>query len=404
MHVAKWLWYYTKREKSSPPADRQELERWIAGIYVKAIQTLEEHPEFQDEVNEILLQVDKREEGPLFDVYKKTREWSIEAFNVIYQELSAHFDAWFFESQVEERGKELSRELVRKGVAKVDKGATIIDLTDRNLGVLVLLRTDGTALYGAKDLALAEKKYEMFKIEKSVHVIGAAQGMYMQQLFVALHSLAFPQEDYHLSFTEVRLPTGKMSSRTGQNLLYSDIKKEVLSYAVEEVSKHHPDWAQERMLGVARDVTIAALKWDMLNIHPNKAIVFDAKEATRFEGETGPYLQYTHARGCSILEKTTNAPGGDGELLTHEKEQAVLRLLEAFPATVDRAAREYAPGIVAHFAMDLAKAFNSFYHDCPVLGAQDEALRADRIALVRAAIGVLGAALGLLAIAAPQEM
>ena len=403
-HIAKWLWYYTTRHQTPPPSDPHERERWIADIYVKAIQTLTENPEHQQEVDEILRKLDVREAGELMAIYERTRQWSIDAFWTIYHDLHAHFDHWFFESEVEEPGKRISKELLAQGIAKIDDGALIVDLEDKKLGIWVLLRKDGTALYSAKDLALAERKFGEFKIDRSLYAIGAAQSQHMQQLFETLRRMGFTQADkcYHLSFNEVRLPTGKMSSRTGQNLLYSDIRAEVGDYARVEIKRRHEDWSTERVEQSARQIIIGALKWDMLATDPNKAIVFDPKLATEFEGDTGPYVQYTHARACSILAKAGDAPSGSGASLTHPKEQALLKEILAFPEAIERAVRSYSPAPVAHATMGIAKAFNSFYHDCPVIA--DGKPNPDRLALVRSAVQVLGLGLTLLAVDAPQEM
>jgi len=405
-HIAKWLWYYTTHDRTEPPTDPHEREAWIARMYVNAVKALADQPEREEEVGKILLELDARTPGELNDIYLKTRQWSIDAFNTIYSDLHAHFDHWFFESEVEERGKVISHDLVARGIAKEDDDAIIVDLESKNLGVWVLLRKDGTALYSAKDLALAEVKFNTYHIDRSLYIIGAAQGLHMQQLFETLRQMGFPQTEkcYHLSMNEVRLPTGKMSSRTGQNILYSDMREEVAEHATREVLERHPDWEPARVKIVVDKVITAALKFDMLAIDPNKSLIFDTKRATEFEGETGPYLQYTYARANSIIAKTGGVVTlGTGALLTHEKETELLRQLSLFPSIVARAADEYAPSHVAHHCTSLAKAFNSFYHDCPVLSAEGE-LKNDRLALVHATIAVLRSGLDLLAIDALEEM
>lgn len=397
-HIAKWLWYYLTY---SPP-ESGDREQWIADVYVRAVRELAAHPERQEEVDGILRRLENRDPS-LMETYEKTREWSIDAFRSIYEELDARFDVWWFESEVEQRGKEISEELVGKGIAKRDDGAVIVDLEDE--GIWVLLRKDGTALYSAKDLALAELKFNEYDITRSIYVIGAAQSTHMRQLFATLERMGFPHADkcVHLSFAEVRLPEGKMSSRTGQNILYRDVRQQVGEHARKEIRERHPEWDERRVEETVGLVTVAALKWDMLAIGPTKTIVFDPKRATEFEGETGPYVQYTHARACSILRRAEGIREGDGTRLTEEKEQDLLRLLERFPEAVERAAREYHPSHLANYVMQLCKAFNSFYHDCPVLQT-DENLQRDRLALVKASVYVLGTALGLLGIEAPEEM
>jgi len=401
-HIAKWLWYYTTRDKSEPPKEGHELERWIASIYVRAIKELTEHPEYEDDVNEILRKLDTKEDTALNEIYDRTRQYSIDAFNTIYEDLHATFDVWYFEGDVEQEGKVISKRLVDEGIAKVDDGATIVDLEDEKLGVWVLLRKDGTALYSAKDLVLAERKFNEHHITTSVYVIGHAQTTHMRQLFATLKRMGFPHAEKcrHLSFSEVRLPDGKMSSRSGNNILYSDMRKEIAAYAAEEVRKRHEDWSDDQVNNVVDQVVVAALKWDMLAIHPNKAITFNPKTATQFEGETGPYVQYTHARACSILRKAGKGRG-DGASLVQEKERVLLRLLDEYARVVAKAARDLQPVELAHYTMQLAKAFNSFYHDCQVIGTPEEA---DRLALVGASVRVLKDALTLLAIDAPEEM
>ncbi|MDX1432022.1 MAG: arginine--tRNA ligase [Gammaproteobacteria bacterium] len=403
-HIGKWLWYYTTHDVGNPPAERFERERWIADVYVRAVKALDENPEAQAQADAMVKAIEAREPGALLDAYAATREQSIDAFRAIYEELHAHFDYWFFESEVEDRGKAISRELLERGIAREDDGALVVDLEDEKLGIWVLVRRDGTALYSAKDLALAEAKFNKYHIDTSIYVVGAAQSLHFRQLFATLARMGFPQTDrcHHLSYAEVRLPSGKMSSRSGENILYSGIKREVERYATEQVRLRHADWSDEQVNEVVRQVTVGALKWDMLAVNPNKTIVFDAAKATEFEGETGPYLQYTHARACGILDKADFAPG-DGASLVEPSEHDVLRLLAAFPEAVERAARDYHPGFVAHYCMDLAQAFNRFYHDCPVLSASDP-LRRDRLALVAAVARVLGRGLELLAIDAPRNM
>ncbi len=399
-HIAKWLWYYTTRDRSRIPEER--IEEWIAGIYVRAVREIEERPELEEEVNEVLRRLESREDTQLNETYEKTRQLSIEAFKSIYDELHAHFDVWYFEGEVEKAAKAISRRLVREGIARVDDGATIVDLKEQGLGVWVLLRKDGTALYSAKDLALAERKFKEFHIDRNVYVVGHAQSLHFRQLFATLQLMRFPAADkcYHLSFSEVRLPDGKMSSRTGRNLLYSEMREEIAKHATREVRVRHEDWTGEQVARVVSKVVVGALKWEMLAVSPGKVITFDPKRATRFEGETGPYVQYTYARACSILRKASGERG-DGSTLTQGKEQQLLRLLGGFPGVIARAAAEYQPSILANYTMMLAKAFNSFYHDCKVIGAENEK---DRVALVEATVKVLGSCLDLLAIDAPEVM
>lgn len=403
-HVAKWLWCYLKYHKGEMPP-KVDSEKWMASIYVESVKKLDENAHFQKEVDKINRDLENNKDKRLTGLWKKTRKWSLESLEQVYWDLDAHFDCYFFEREMEERAKEVSGELVGKGIAKIDDGATIIDLNRYGLGVWVLLRKDGTCLYSAKDIALAEKKFREFKVDRSIYVIGAAQSLHMRQLFKTLELMKFKNAGkcYHLAFCEVRLPTGKMSSRTGENILYADMKKELFDYAREEVRKRHPEWNKKETEASARNVSIGALKFGMLNQSANKLITFDAKEAMNFEGDTGPYIQYTHARADSILRKGSFGSVYDPSLLKEREEMDVVRKISYFPQTVTKACELYDPNPLTVYLLELSHDFNTFYHKYPVLKA-DPRLRGARLALVYAAMQVLKNGLHLLGITAPEKM
>ena len=307
---------------------------------------------------------------------------------------------------MEARAKDLVKDLLKSRIAKIDQDATIIDLKKHKLGIWVLLRKDGTCLYSAKDIALAEKKFKKYNIDKSIYIIGAAQSLHMQQLFKTLELMNFKNAKncHHLSFAEVRLPTGKMSSRTGENILYTDMLEELLTYAKQEVTKRHPEWTQKEKDTSAKNITISALKFSMLNQSPNKLITFSPKEALNFEGDTGPYIQYTHARAHSILRQATFKPGTFNPALLKEKEELdLIKKLSYFSEALTKTCEQYDPNQLATYLLELSHDFNTFYHKHPVLKAQKE-LSAARLTLVYATTQVLNNGLYLLAITAPQQM
>ncbi|MFH1126891.1 MAG: arginine--tRNA ligase [archaeon] len=403
-HVAKWLWCYQKYHKDETPPEK-DSEKWIASIYVESVKRINENPDLQKEADVVNSALENEKDKALTGLWKRTREWSLKSFEDIYHDLDAHFDHYFFEKQMEKRAKEVSKELVEKGIAKIDNSATIIDLEKYTLGIWVLLRKDGTCLYSAKDIALAEKKFNEYKVKKSIYVVGAAQSLHLKQLFKTLELMKFKNADkcHHLSFAEVRLPTGRMSSRTGENILYSDMKKELLAYAKEEVNKRHPEWTGKDTEKSAKNIAIAALKFGMLNQNPNKPITFDPKEALNFEGDTGPYIQYTHARAHSILRKTKPAKVFDPALLKEKEELDLIKKLSYFPKTITEATELYDPNHIATYLLELAHDFNTFYHRHQVLKATPH-LRNARLALVHSTLQVLKNGLYLLAIPAPKKM
>ncbi len=402
-HVAKWLWCYLKYHKNEQ-LPKENQEKWIASIYVEAVKKTNEKT--QEEMDKVNYKLENKNDKDLVNLWKKSRKWSLDSLNLVYKDLNAHFDRLFFEREMEKRARDISQELVKKKIAKISDDATIINLEKYKLGIWVLLRKDGTCLYSAKDIALAEKKFNEFKIDKSVYVVGAAQSLHLKQLFKTLELMKFKnaKKCYHLSFNEVRLPTGKMSSRTGENILYSDLKQEILNKLQKEVEKRHKDWNKKQKQESVNAMFSAAIKFDMLSQDPNKNIVFDIDKALDFEGETGPYLQYTHARICSILRRYNKKPTIKIDYnLFKEKELAIVKLLEKFPNIIINSAENYKPSSLCRYLLELSQQFNEFYHACPILKANKDIMQA-RILLIECVKEVLSNGLNLLAITAPERM
>lgn len=404
-HIGKWLWNYTKHHKGEWPKEKKA--QWIASIYVEAVKKIEANPELQEEANEINYKLENKKDKKIESVWKKTRKMSLDSFNKIYKDLDAHFDVWFFEREVEKPGKKIVKKMVKDGLAELSEGATIINLEQYNLGIWVLLRKDGTTLYSAKDLALAEVKFKKYKIDRSVYVVGNAQSLHMRQLFKTLEILGFKQASkcFHLSFDEVRLPTGKMSSRTGQNILYEDMVDDMMKHAVKETKKRHKDWNQKKIDKVAKALTVSALKFDMLVQDNNKKIIFDPIKALSFEGDTGPYLQYTYARCNSILKKAgkRKLDNINYSLLNATQEQHLLKHINQFKEIVERSGENYKPNHLTNYVLTLAHIFNEFYHNCPCI-TEDKELTKARLFLIHNFKIVFGLMLELLAIPVLEEM
>ncbi|MBS3106232.1 arginine--tRNA ligase [Candidatus Woesearchaeota archaeon] len=397
MHVAKWLWCY---QKFHPKAAIKKDEAWFASIYVEAVKKLAEHPEFEPDVEELNRKLDVRDKS-ILEIWQKTRKTCLESLESIYTELNTRFDHYFFESEMEEPAKKISRELAEKGIAEISDGATIIRLDKYNLGVWVLLRKDGTVLYSSKDIALAQEKFTTHKIDVSVYVVGKEQEMHIMQLFKTLELMGFKQakDCVYVPVSLVKLPAGRMSSRTGENILYSEFKNELIEEASQEVKKRFKvseEEADKRALAIA----VAAMKYAMLKQHPNKEIIFRKEESMRFEGDTGPYLLYSYARAASILRKAAK-PGKLVMPALHEKEIALSKCIGEFPEKVGQAARQMCPSILANYAYTLAQVFNEFYTECKVIGAKEEPFR---LALVEAFKMILGSSLNLLGIEVLEEM
>jgi arginyl-tRNA synthetase len=398
MHIAKWLWAYTKFHADE---EIQNNESWFAKIYVEAIQKLEGNEIGENEVLTINKKLDEGKDAKLQKLWKNTRTKSINAWKEIYSDLDVKFDEHYFESDVEEKGKKISLDLVKKGIAEISDGATIINLKERGLGVWVLLRRDGTVLYSAKDLALAEEKFKKYNMDESLIITSVEQNLHFQQLKRTLELMDFPNNNKynHIGYESVRLPEGKMSSRTGNNILYADFRDELISAAKEEISKRNEiktNEANER----AHSIAIAAIKYSMLKQDTNKVIIFNKEEAIRFEGDTGPYLLYSLARANSILAKSKiNKTFKVHSLQTHER--VLLNELMHFPDLVADISKTFNVNGMAHYSYNLAQKFNEFYHACQVIGSKEEEFR---LALVSSFIQVMQNALYLLGIPTIEKM
>jgi arginyl-tRNA synthetase len=400
MHVAKWIWCY---EKYHSEEELSEDEKWIASIYVDAVKRLAKNKELQKEVDDVNRMIDSKKDKKLNRIWERTKKLSISSWDKIYKDLNTGFDVHFFESEVEKRGREIAKELVEKKIAKISDEATIIKFNDKNLGVWVLLRSDGTVLYSAKDLALVEKKFKKYKINKNIYVMGSAQTLHMNQLFKTLELMQSKnvEQCYFVPLIEVRLPAGKMSSRTGDNILYSDFLEEIMELSKKGIKERYVRIDEKTLEKRALAVSIAAMKYSMLKQSPNREIVFNKKEALNFEGDTGAYILYSYARANSILEKAKIDTGHMPIETLKKQEIELISKLASFQETVFAAYKSMNPSIVAHYTYELAQIFNEFYHSCQVVGSREEPFR---IALVKAFKIVLGSSLYLLGIEPIDEM
>lgn len=401
-------------EPTMTPEER--LARW---------ETLAEHmddwwmasPGWRDEVRETFARWEAQE--PAFvALWNETREWSMAGFRRIFDELDAEFDVWFYESEVEEAGKVIVRELLEIGLAEVSDGLPVVKI-DEKLGLeeptyrtMPILRSDGSSLYSTKDLALTKRKFEEFGVDRAIWVVDVRQALYFQQIFKILELWGFEQaqQAYHLEYEMVRLPEGVISSRKGNAPLYTDVRDTVLARAREIIEEKNPDLAPEQKAQVAWDVALGSLKYAMLSRDTNKVVVFDLEEALSFDGHAAPYIQYAHARASRILEHAGEADEAllaklDGlEFGTLQAEElSLLQGIAALPEEIQRAAAEYRPLLIASYVYDLAKRFNDFYHACPVLQSP-EPTRTARLALTAATRRALANGLDLLGIAAPLAM
>ena len=406
-HVVKCLWGLINFKEKPPKENRL---KWLGQVYAKANKKISGNEKLELEIREMtkkLYEGDKE----LVKLWKETRQWCLDDFEKMYDEFGIKFDKLFFESEVEEKGKKLVKQLLDKGIAKWSEGAIVMDLEKYGLGIFLLLRSDGVSLYSTKDLSLAKEKFDKYKIDRSIYVVGSEQEFYFKQLFKTLELIGFKQAKkcYHLSYGLVMLPEGRMSSRQGTIVLYDDLKEKLYETALKGIKKRHRDWKKEQMEKGKNTLAYSALKFAMINRETNKSILFDWNKALDFEGETGPYVQYAHARICAVLRKHKGKAEINYKLLDSKEEERLVReerlvsLLSQFPETADEAAKNYRPHLISRYLLDLAQAFNEFYHSCPILQAPKPIMEA-RLKLITAVKQVLANGLNLLGIDAPERM
>lgn len=402
-HVSKSIWGYNKYFKNKEPKGKEGA--WLGHVYVKSIQKLKE--EDHGEELALISQKIEAQDPETIKLWKKLRDWSINYFKEIYKELQINFEIDFYDSDLIGPGKEIVKELLKKKIAKESEGAVIVDLSEYGLDVALILRGDGTALYITKDLALAKQRFEDYDLNRLVYVVGAEQKLHFKQLFkiLELYGLKQAQHCFHLSYGLVELPSGKMSSRLGNVVLYGELSEKLKKQITKEVVKRHKTWPKYKQENSINNIFSAAIKFGMLLQENNRPVVFDIDKALDFEGETGPYVQYAHARACSILRKAKQRLDArvDYETFNLAEELKIIKLLGEFPAVVEKSGESYKPYLIARYLIELSQAFNEFYHKCPVISEMKHVMRA-RLLMVECTRQVIENGLALLGIKAPEEM
>ena len=376
----------------------------------------------------------KWEEGDkeIRDLWEKMNNWVYEGFDATYRRLGIDFDKIYYESNTYLLGKSMVQEGLEKGVLyKREDGSVWADLRDEGLDEKLLLRKDGTSVYMTQDLGTARLRQQEFDAESLIYVVGNEQNYHFDVLKRVLRKLGYPwaEKITHLSYGMVELPEGKMKSREGTVVDADDLMDKMMQTAKEtseEIQKKKEENAAGQAAAANAQANAAilneaeredlyfrlgmgALKYFILKVDPVKNMLFNPKESIDFNGNTGPFLQYTHARICSLLRKGGFQEGqlvefnNDG-LRISDKEKSLIQNLASYPAVLKQAGNTYSPALIANYLYDLAKDFNGFYQDTPVLRETDEKLKSFRLALVQYTGLILKKGLYLLGISAPSAM
>jgi arginyl-tRNA synthetase len=412
-HVIKWLWNYLNFHEGEKPTE--DTTRWMGEIYSEAEKRLEENPEYEPEIRQLFSRWDNRDPD-IVALWKETREWSLEGFEQIYNLLGVNFDRIYFESEVEDSGKDLVEDLISKGIAEDERpeGPVIIRIDDilqlekEKFRVLVILRSDGTSLYATKDLPLAILKFEEYDLDRSIYIIDVRQSLYLQQVFKTLEIMGYPwaKDCYHLAYEIVNLPGNvTMKSRDGTVVLLEDLIREANARAYKIVAEKNPGLSENDKKGIAEAVALGAIKYTMLARENEKIVTFDWESALNFDGQAAPYIQYACVRANSILRRSNEEPidtvSQDYEL--DPTEVQLIDLISRLPSEIQRAAEDLKPLHLTNLAYSIAKAFSDFYNQCPVLKAAGKQ-RIFRLRLVMAVRQALTNLMNLLGITPLEKM
>jgi len=428
VHICKSMWAWQQFGGGiTPDSAGKKGDHLVGDFYVRFDQ------EYRSQVRELMAQgldeeAAKAQAPCMLEVQEMLRQWEAgdsevrnlwatmngwvyDGFNQTYSRLGVRFDRNYYESDTYVLGKQdIEEGLARAVFYRRDDGSVWIDLREDGLDEKLVLRRDGTSVYMTQDIGTAIQRFKDFSIDRLTYVVGNEQDYHFRVLFLILKKLGYAWADqlFHLSYGMVDLPSGKMKSREGTVVDADDLLDEMESTAralSEELGKTEGLGEAEKAQ-LYRVLGHGALKYFILKVDPRKRMVFNPEESIDFNGHTGPFIQYSHARIKSILRKAEgrSTAWSWSDIAVDERSKELIQTLDRFPEAVQQAARNYSPAVVAQFAYDVAKAFNAFYQSNPILNAESDALVAFRVELCRTTASALRRALEMLGIEAPDRM
>ena len=412
VHICKSMYAWEQRfNGATPQSSGKKGDHLVGDCYVEFAKMEKEDPSVMDKVHEMLVKWEEAD-PQVRALWQMMNEWVFEGFEQTYKALGISFDKTYYEHDTYLLGKELVQKGLDMGVfVKDPDGSVWCDLTADGLDRKLLLRSDGTSVYITQDLGTAERRFSEYKLDSHIYVVGDEQNYHFQVLKLILKKLGFSWADciYHLSYGMVELPESKMKSREGTVVDADDLIEKMYQEAKatsEESGKlaEMPEDEKDRLYHI---IGLGALKYFILKVDPKKKMLFNPKESIDFNGNTGPFIQYTHARICSILRKAEEsgikaaiAP----DVVLSAKEIRIVQMLASYPQKVAEAADALSPALIANYCYELAKEFNQYYHDTSILREPDRKLLEMRLSLISTTARVLRSAMGILGIELPERM
>lgn len=406
IHICKSMLAYKKWGNNKKP--NKKPDHFVGDYYVLFARKAKNNPKLLEEAQELLRKWEKGD-NKVRALWKKMNDWAYKGFNETFKKFGLKkYDKNYYESKIYTKGKKIILEGLKRGLFEKDEtGAVIVDLD--KLGKKILLRSDGTSVYITQDIYLAKKKFDDFKFDKSIYVVGNEQIHHFKVLFKVLDLLGFKfaKNCYHLSYGMIELPEGKMKSREGKVVDADDLIDKMIELAEKEIRKRGVIKDEEEIKSASERIGVGALKYYLLSYSASKNFVFNPEKSISFEGETGPYLMYSLVRAKKIIKKSKKRidyKNIDFKLLNSKEEVSLIKKLGEFPEIVEKASKTYSPHILCEYGFNIANLFNSFYENKPVLNASDENTKNARLMLVTTYIHVLTSCLTLLGIKTVKEM
>ena len=412
VHICKSMYAWQHRFNGvTPESSGKKGDHLVGDCYVEYAKMEKENPAVIDEVHGMLVKWEEND-PEVRRLWSMMNAWVFEGFDETYKALGITFDKVYYEHDTYLLGKELVAKGLEMGVfVKDPDGSVWCDLTADGLDRKLLLRSDGTSVYITQDLGTAERRFSEYDLDSHVYVVGDEQNYHFQVLKLVLKKLDYSWADqiFHLSYGMVELPEGKMKSREGTVVDADDLIQKMYeeARATSEESGKLEGLSEEEKDRLYHMIGLGALKYFILKVDPKKKMLFNPKESIDFNGNTGPFIQYTHARIKSILRKAAEAgigSGLDSGVVFSPKEIRLIKILAAYPQKVKEAADAFSPALIANYCYDLAKEFNQYYHDTPILKEENQSTLGMRLVLIETLANVLVKAMGILGIELPERM
>ena len=373
----------------------------LTEIYVRFHEEAEKDPSLEDEAREAFSKMEQGD-SECIKLWKWFVDISIDEFKKVYELIGADFESWNGESFYFDKTDEVVNALKEKNLLKLDNGAYIVSLDEYDMPPCLVLKSDGSTIYATRDIAAAFYRKKTYNFDKCIYVTSAGQSLHFAQFFKVIELMGeeWAKDLVHVPFGTVSIDGAKLATRTGNVILLEDLFREATEKTLEIINEKNP--TLENKEEVASAVGVGAVIFHDLSNNRIKDINFIWDEVLNFDGNTGPYVQYTYARCCGILEKA-GSYGKDG-VITHPSEVDIIKTLSLFPEKVEQARRDLEPSVISRYLLDVCQEFNRFYHDCPVLRAEDEKVRSTRLAIVEATSVVLSNGLKLIGLKRPKNI